>query len=344
MRSFNPYRLLGNPHVQTVLGTVLGGGPLTVPSVPVAVPLTDGDHVIVHDSAPAAWDGGAVAVLVHGLGGCHQSGYIVRVTERLTARGVRVYRMDLRGCGAGAALAQRLYSAACSDDVRTVLAYLHERHPGSPLLLAGFSLGAGIVLKMAGEAGERPPPGLCAVAAVAPPLDLVRCSALLERLPLYHAFFVHHLVRQVYHQQRLLPHLARVRFPRRMTLRQFDDWYTAPRWGFTGVDDYYERAASLPWVPKIRVPTFLLTARDDPFIAVGPFETLEASPHVEVHISAHGGHLGFLGPDGAGGARWAERLVVGWLCAQAGRVATAGALVDNGKANGHSCATGSDSA
>jgi predicted alpha/beta-fold hydrolase len=328
MHSFTPYPLLGNPHVQTVLGTLFGSS-VPIRSVPAAVALADGDHVVVHGSASPAWHGGPVALLVHGLGGCHESGYMVRITQRLVALGVRVYRMDLRGCGAGAVLARRLYSAACSDDVRSVLEHLRARHPGSSLLLAGFSLGGGIVLKMAGEAGNRPPPGLCAVAAVAAPLDLRRCSALLARLPLYDAFFVRHLVRQVRRQQRLLPHLPRVRFPRRLTVRQFDDLYTAARWGFAGVDDYYERASALPWLPKIRVPTFLLTARDDPFIAVAPYELLAPAPTLEVHISPRGGHLGFVGPDGAGGIRWAERQVVHWLLHQAARVAGTPTTVDN---------------
>ncbi len=318
MQSFIPYPLLGNPHVQTVLGNFVGRGSLTMPSVRFTVPLADGDRVVVHGSAAPGWQratGRAARPRARRLPrvGLHDPHDAAPGRARAC-----VYRMDLRGCGAGAGLAQRLYCAACSDDVRTVLAWLHARHPDAPLLLAGFSLGGGIVLKTAGEAGDQPPAGLCAVAAVAAPLDLPRCSALLAGLPFYDAFFVRHLLHQVRRQQHLLPHLPRVRFPRRLTLRQFDDFYTAPRWGYAGVDDYYQCASALPWVRRIRIPAFLLTARDDPFIAVGPFETLPPTPLVEVHVSPRGGHLGFLGPDGAGGGRWAERQVVDWLLRRSG--------------------------
>jgi predicted alpha/beta-fold hydrolase len=317
MTTFRPFPLLGNPHVQTVLGNLLSGAKLTFPSVAETVPLADGDRVVIHDSTPPDWHpGGPVVVLVHGLGGCHTSGYMVRISQRLAMRGIRVCRMDMRGCGAGEALARRLYSAACSDDVRDVLEYLHARFPHSPMALAGFSLGGGIVAKLAGEAGERPVAGLCAVASVGAPLDLERCSGMIARQRFYDQFYVRHLTEQVHRLQSRNPHVPRVEFPRRITLRQFDDLYTAPGWGFADSTEYYRKASSLPWVPKARVPTFLLTARDDPFIAVEPFEQIPPAPHLEVHISAHGGHLGFLGADGEGGSRWAERRVVDWLIAK----------------------------
>jgi predicted alpha/beta-fold hydrolase len=69
----------------------------------------------------------------------------------------------------------------------------------------------------------------------------------------------------------------------------------------------------LPLIPRITVPAFLLTACDDPFILVNPYEALKVPPHIEVHITERGGHMGFLGWDGAGGIRWAEQRVVGWV-------------------------------
>jgi predicted alpha/beta-fold hydrolase len=329
---FRPLPLLGNPHVQTVLGNLLAGTPARLPSQAREVALPDGDCVVLHDTTPAGWrDDRPVAVLVHGLGGCHQSGYVQRMAYRLASAGARVYRMDLRGCGAGIGLAKRYYNANCSADVRAVVEHLQARHPAAPLVLAGFSLGGGIVLKMTGEAASAPLENLCAVAAVAPPLDLLRCSDLISRLPFYDSFYVRHLTAQVYRHQRLHPDVAPIRFPRRLTLRQFDEIYTAPRWGFAGAADYYARASALPWVARIDVPTLILTARDDPFVAVESFESLAPNPHVRVHVAAAGGHLGFLGPDGAGGVRWAERHVADWLLSRARTVADRLSAGHNGR-------------
>src|SRR5207245_2251184 len=71
--------------------------------------------------------------------------------------------------------------------------------------------------------------------------------------------------------------------------------------------------SSLPLLPRIAVPTLILTARDDPFVAAEPFEAVTVPQHINICIVPQGGHIGFLGPDGAGGIRWAERRIAEWV-------------------------------
>jgi uncharacterized protein len=319
---FRPLPFLRNPHLQTVLGQCLPAPPFPHPSREHFVELPDGDRVVLHDTAPPGWRPGApVALLLHGGTGSHRSGLVVRLARLLLPRGVRVVRMDLRGAGRGAALARRSYHGGLTSDVRAAAREVHAWSPGSPLALVGFSLGGNLALKLAGEADDEPVPGLERVAAIGPPLDLARCGELLARPEnrLYDRWFLAHLVAQARERARLLPDLPRLPDPAPRTVREFDDSWTAPQWGFAGVDDYYQRASALPYVGLIRVPAFVLTARDDPFIAVGPFEELAPPPHVAVRIAEHGGHLGFLGTDGAGGIRWAEQRVAEWVAGPADR-------------------------
>jgi predicted alpha/beta-fold hydrolase len=181
--------------------------------------------------------------------------------------------------------------------------------------LVGFSLGANVVLKLAGEAAALPVLGMDRVAALAPPVDLERCAGLLAlpRNRVYELYFLRGLMRQVRQRQRLFPEEAAVRFPRRMTMRLFDDLYTAPRCGFDDALHYYRTAGCLPVLGRINVPTFILTARDDPFIAAEPLENFLAPSHMRIAIAGRGGHLGFLGWSGAGGVRWAEQRIVDWV-------------------------------
>jgi predicted alpha/beta-fold hydrolase len=315
MTDFRPLRFLSNPHLQTLLGNLLRGPAFRHPTLERQVLLPDGDRLVLHDSVPPRWQAGApIALLVHGLGGSHSSGYMHRVARLLLRRGVRAVRMDLRGSGRGAALARRTYNGGCSEDVRAAALEVLDWSPSSPMLLLGFSLGGNIVLKFAGEAAAQPLPGLRRVAAVAPPIDLVHSARLISapRNRLYELYFLRNLVRQVRLQQRSFPDQPALRFPPRLTLRRFDDLYTAPRGGFRDALDYYQRASSLPLIGNITVPTLILAARDDPFVPVEPFESLPRLAHLEVCLANHGGHLGFLGRDGAGGIRWAEQRVVDW--------------------------------
>jgi predicted alpha/beta-fold hydrolase len=321
MRPFRPLPLLGNPHVQTVLGNLLRWTRERLPAQTDIVPLPDGDALVVHDACPPAWhDGESIVLLLHGLGGCHQSSYMRRMTNRLAAHGLRTVRVDLRGAGAGAKLARRFYNAGCSADILVVLKHLAQRHPTAPLFLVGFSLGGNIALKLTGEAGADLPPNLKGVAAVAPPIDLVRCSDLIARLPFYDRFYVRHLVRQVSQLGRHFPDLQAPVFPPRLTLRQFDDLFTAPRWGFADALDYYRRSSSLPLLGRIELPCLIVAARDDPFVSAGSFDEATPGPRTTIELARHGGHLGFLGGDGQGGIRWAEARVARWLldCCQTG--------------------------
>lgn len=313
---FRPLPFLRNPHFQTVLGFLMPGTSCPLPDQRYIVRLPDGDHVVLHNNTPLGWEpGDPVALLIHGLSGSHASAYICRLAALLLARRVRVVRMDQRGAGAGLPLARGVYHAGRSDDVRAALAEIHLWSPSSPLLLIGVSLGGALTLRLAGEAAARPVPGLTRLAAISPPIDLTRCSALLS-LPqnrIYENNFLRDLLIAARQRQRFFPDLPPLKLPRRLTMQLFDDLYTAPRSGFADAQDYYRTASCAPLIPNIQVPALILTARDDPFIAVEPFEDLKAPPNILVRIVHHGGHLGFLGWDGGGGIRWAERRIVEWM-------------------------------
>lgn len=313
---FTPPFWLRNRHFQTILGHLWRGPRFRHPTIKHKVAVSDGDQLVLHDATPESWHlGDPIAVLVHGLGGCHDSGHLRRFAHLLTPRGTRTVRVDLRGTGEGLPLARKAYHAGNTEDIRTVLETVHSWSPASPLWLLGVSLGGNMVLKLAGESAHFPVPGLARVVALGPPIDMVQCSILMSQRSnwMYNRHFARSLIEQVERRQQFFPDLPRVRFPRRATLRVFDEMYTAPRNQFDSADHYYHVASAAPLVPSIPVPTLIVTARDDPFIAVEPFEALQLPDHIERVILEHGGHLGFLGRDDFGGMRWVEARVIRWL-------------------------------
>jgi predicted alpha/beta-fold hydrolase len=312
--AFRPLPWLSHPHVQTVAAMFWPSGRESFPSMHRLVDLADGDQLAVVVSTPTDWrPDRRTVVMVHGLCGCHGSPYLVRLACKLYRRGLRAVRVNLRGCGSGAGLARQPYHSGRSEDVRQVIEWLACESPESPITLVGFSLGGNIVLKMAGEDGERPSGRLDSLISVSAPIDLTECSRLIgqPRNRIYDWYFVRRLLATVRELHRFFPDLPPLDLPPRLTLRMFDDLYTAPRSGFLDAADYYTRASSGPLVQQIAVPTLLLSSRDDPFIAAQPFEQLQRRPNVEVCLTDGGGHLGFLGSTGKSmDYRWMdERLV-----------------------------------
>jgi predicted alpha/beta-fold hydrolase len=281
--------------------------------------------LVLHEDRPDDEDQeGTCCLLVHGLAGCHGSPYMVRTAHKLNARGIRTFRLDLRGYGAGFHMAQKPGHAGRSEDVRAAVRFLAERCPDSALVLVGFSLGANLVLKLLGEWSDNVPPCVARAMAVAPPIDLHACARNIERArhTLYNRWFVRALMRDVARRREFVPSLRELdlaRPPRK--LREFDDRITAPLSGFAGAREYYTRSSSRRVLHRIRVPTLILAARDDPIVPCGAFDSLPHSPHLTVHITRHGGHLGFFARKGTDAdRRWMDWRVVDFVTASDGAV------------------------
>lgn len=318
MPEFRPHRLLRSGHLQTLAAVYFPGRLSEYRAAQHRVPLDDGDQLVLHDDRPEDWSpGDAAALLLHGLGGSHESVYLRRIAERLRERGVRAFRMDLRGCGAGIELARLPYHSGRSADAAAALRFIAEVCPGSAVSLVGFSLGGNIVLKLAGELGANPPDNLGRVMAVSPPADLSACSAWIGRWQNrgYDRYFAELLRKQLLERQARAPHAVHVDFARRpKQLREIDDWFTGPVCGFGNAENYYRLSSSAPLLPEIRVPTLILAAADDPLVPRHIFDSLHLSSSTILRIARHGGHLGFIGARGADpDRRWLDWRVVDWV-------------------------------
>ena len=322
---FKPPWWLRGPHAQTIGSTLM---PQSLPehrAILRRVDLDDGDALAVHDDCPAGWQpGGRVAILSHGLADHHRSPLLVRLADKLTQRGVRVFRWDMRGCGAGMALARRPYHAGCSDDLAAVVEQvLAWCQPGgiagaaeSDLSLFGVSLSGNVLLKYLGEDPGRVPHAVRRAISVNPPIDLVTgCESIASRANrIYDRHFTGVLVKHLEEWWRVRPDAVRpAEEMRPRTLRQFDDWFTASALGYADALDYYRRSSAAQFIPAIRVPTTIITSRDDPFV---PFEMFSADrvaypACVRLLATDRGGHVGFIGTGGDDpDNRWLDWRVV----------------------------------
>lgn len=261
-------------------------------------------------------------LLLHGLEGSSLAHYMAGIADKAWAAGWNVVRLNQRNCGGTEHLSRGLYHSGLTHDPLFVLREIVASDGVRAVAVAGYSLGGNLALKLAGELGDAPMPEVRAVCAVSPTMDLEVCVRALERrsnIP-YQFNFVRNLTKRMRRKAAAFPNdyslepLGRV-----WTVRQFDEVYTAPHHGFRDAADYYYRASAMRVIDRIRVPTLILTAENDPFVPTAPFRTPEVSQHpsVAVVITPDGGHCAFVEAASPGyDGYWAEREIVRFIDAR----------------------------
>lgn len=282
------------------------------------------------DAAPgrggARGDETPAVLVLHGLEGCADSGYVRQLARELNGRGLSAVALNFRSRSGEPNRTRRFYHSGETGDVTFVLDRLRERRDG-PLGAVGFSLGGNVLLKHLGERGRGASRTLAAAVAVSVPYRLAAGAEALERgfCRVYAGYFLRSLRASVRRKHERHGHdydLEALDDAR--TMRDFDDAFTAPIHGFEGADDYYRRSSSARFLANVRVPTLLLQARDDPFLpeAALPLEEMRQNPWLRAVVTDRGGHVGFVEGRLPGRARfWAETEAARFL---------AGALLDDG--------------
>jgi hypothetical protein len=319
---FEPHPLLRGGHAQTLAAVYLPSARIPRLARRYEVQLDDGDRLVLHDDAPRQWQAGdRVVALAHGLAGSHASGYMRRIAWKLNQRGLRTFRIDLRGWGAGFALARWPFHGGRSADVGAAIDSIVRLCPGSPITLIGFSLGASTAIKLLGER-EQHVSVVDSLVAVCPPLDLGRCARRISepRNRLYDRHFVAMLMRQIQRrrkQQLTATSVYPSRRPR--TLYEFDDLFTAPACGFGTAENYYRHASAGQFLAQLEVDSLDLRAADDPLIDAEDFDPRQLPRCVEWEVTPSGGHVGFIARRGlCPDLRWMDWRVVDWVMRRAG--------------------------
>jgi uncharacterized protein len=328
MQEFKPHPLLRNPHAMTIAANFWKRPvPLLAGSVTRWFETEPGTKV----RAECHWQVDAVRrptlVVLHGLEGSCDSGYIRGTAEKAWVAGLNVVRLNQRNCGGSEKMSNTLYHSGLSGDVLAVVAELIEQDGMPEVFAVGFSMGGNLVLKMAGELGADAPDELRAVVAVAPALDLAACAdALAEtRNFIYERHFVQRLKKRMLLKARLFPELFPLAqiggFGDIATVRDFDDLVTARFCDFRDAGDYYARSSASVVMSEIRLPTLILTSKDDPFVPFAPFENpaIRNNPNITLVATDRGGHCAFISQETGAERFWAEARIVEF-CTQQSRL------------------------
>lgn len=257
------------------------------------------------------------AILSHGLEGSTDRSYMRGMARALHRCGWDVAAWNLRGCSGTPNRRVRTYHSGATDDLHTVVQHVMAARPYERIALVGFSLGGNLTLKYVGERGAAIAPRIDRAVAFSTPVDLAASAHQLGKRTNWHyvQYFLHSLRDKVAVKAERWP--ERVTAPRPgevRTLKDFDDRYTAPLNGFRNAQDYYRRASSRPLLPDIRIPTLLVNAANDPFLAgpCYPTELADAHSHFALEVPDGGGHVGFMAFNDAG-TYWSEHRAAAFL-------------------------------
>ncbi len=308
---FQPARWLPNAHLQTLFPAFFRPSPrLSLRRERIELP--DGDFLDLDWLNAEFRPSAPLVILLHGLTGSIQSKYIRGLMRRLQQQGIRSVLMHFRGASGEPNRLPRGYHSGETTDIDFVAHLLHSREPNTPMAAVGFSLGGNVLLKWLGEQGNSVP--VRTAVAISVPFDLRLCAAAIRQgfSRIYQDRLLR-LMRASVEQkfQRIEPPFD---LPDLGQLRDFFDYdaaITAPLHGFASVDEYYDRCSSRHYLKDIQIPTLIVHAIDDPFMApsVVPGEH-ELSEQVTLELSATGGHVGFVTANARGlPAFWLEERI-----------------------------------
>jgi predicted alpha/beta-fold hydrolase len=324
---FRPYRWLRSPHLQTIGAAVPLFSPprshVVAAQEELRIPVDAGGDRSGRDyflHARAWWAPGRApaVVILHGIAGSKDSHCCMRAAVAFHRAGYHAVRLDMRGAGDSVVDAPSLYHAGLTEDLDRVLRRLAGESRVAGVFVLGFSGGGAQALKLAAEWGSTPPAGVVALTSVSAPLDYTRVAAWMDTLACLPYRF--HVLRGLLDRARAYaqhhPWRAHYR-PRDLSgirrFRDYDGQVIVPMHGFSDVDDYYRAASCGVLLGKVRVPTLLLHAEDDPMVpidSVRPWLPGAASV-VRVSLTPEGGHIGWL--SGLDESSW----IKGWATQQA---------------------------
>lgn len=293
--NYRPPILFRNGHFSTVFASGLRKIP-SIKQYRTQLPTPDGD-ILDLDWSHASQKTDKIAILLHGLEGGSGRPYMLGSARTFNQNGIDAVRVNLRGCGGHPNKLYTSYHSGKSDDLKTVVDSIVTENQYQHIYLNGFSLGANIILKYLGE--QDFPNQIKAAVAISTPCDLFATMLELHKPKnkIYAYRFKKTLIQKLKQKQLQFPDQIDLKTINTIkTLKDFDDVYTSKAHGFIDAEDYYKRSSSLQYLSEIKIPTLILNALNDSFLAPScfPEDIAKDNPNLFLETPKYGGHVGFF--------------------------------------------------
>ena len=258
-----------------------------------------------------------LVILSHGLEGDTHRPYMVGMARMMNRTGWDALAWNYRSCSGEINRQLRMYHNGCIDDLDCVVQHALKSGAYDSAALIGFSLGGNLTLMYLGSMGSKLDRRIQRSVAFSVPCDLKAGAQELAKPKncLYMKQFLISLHEKIKKKMEQMPDkINDENYDRIRTFKEFDDRYTAPINGFKDAEDYWAKCSSDQFIPEIRVPTLLVNAQNDPFLARScyPVQKAENSRYVHLEMPRSGGHVGFVQFNGDE-SYWSENRAVEFL-------------------------------
>jgi len=260
-----------------------------------------------------------LVLLIHGLEGSSESKYILSAATEVNKAGYDAVAFNLRGCSGEDNRLLQTYHSGKTEDLDFIIQYLLNNMDYEKIMIVGYSLGGNMTLKYLGEYAENIPEQIVGGVAVSVPIDLASSGKQMALLKnkIYMDEFLKTLRLKALEKAHKFPEykLDKDKLFKAKIFKDFDELYTAPVFGFDSPEDYWEKASSKPYIPKIQKPAYLITSKDDPFLSPEcfPYQEAKEMNNFYLMVTKYGGHVGFISGFKQQENRWLDRKIIQFL-------------------------------
>lgn len=309
--SYTGPKVLSNPHLATVVPHLIRWKVRGLRYERERIDTPDDDFLDIDWSRIGSKH---LVIANHGLAGSSRGIYILGMVRALNQAGFDVVAPNQRSCSGEPNRKIHFFTGGDSGDVETVVHHALAKYGYETVSLVGFSMGGNISLLYAGHHAESLPPQVRRCVTFSVPLHMEATADHLTHntLKLYMKRFLAGYKEKMRAKAKLMPGVFDLeKLESIRTFREFDETFNIRWLGFPDVESFYTQISSLYALEKIRIPTLIVQAKDDPFLPPEcyPTEIAERHPNVWLEMPEMGGHVGFYSMGGV----WSEQRAVAWL-------------------------------
>ncbi|CCE63903.1 hypothetical protein TPHA_0G00670 [Tetrapisispora phaffii CBS 4417] len=256
------------------------------------------------DTRLKSTDDKPMLIVLHGLtGGSHES-YVRSLVHNITQNyGFEACVLNSRGCCESSITTPMLYNGGWTNDVRYCVKKLRHMYPNRKFYMAGFSLGASVMVNYLGEEGDNS--DISSAVSVSVPWDLAKSGfsineSLLGRYIYSPALSKNLLTLTDKHIENLRHNKLFTDYENKSSIiksiKAFDDAFTGPMFGYEDATTYYNDASPYKRICGIRTPLLAINAVDDPITGSAnlPIEEIIKNPYTTLIETDIGGHVAWF--------------------------------------------------